>query len=151
MTGHLETIYVGKPATGTSKLETDIERRQHLCLADKISLIAKTLSNWQEKQCIGTFYDERNNSMGAYGALGYMSGMPKEYLRQSDVTGVLRNYGMDLADSGLMVNLPDEAMDGNYPQRQVSLFASLYEMNDRGLSFNEIATHLDTWANNLQS
>ena len=151
MTGHLEIIYVGKPATGTSKLETVIERRQHLCLADKMRLMAKTLRNCKEKQCIGTFYDDRNNSMCAYGALGYMSGMPKDYLRQSDFTGVLRNYGLDLDDSGLLVNLPDEAMDGNYPQRQVSLFASLYEMNDRGLSFNEIATHLDIWADNLQS
>ncbi len=151
MTGHLETIYVGKPATGTSKLETVIERRQYLCLADKMRLMARTLRNCKEKQCIGTFYDDRNNSMCAYGALGYMSGMPKEDLVRGDFTGVLRNYGLDLEDGGLLVNLPDEAIDENYPERQISLFASLYTMNDRGLSFNEIATHLDTWADNLQS
>jgi len=151
MTGHLETIYVGEPATGISILETVIERRQYLCLADKMRLMAQTLRNCKEKQCIGIFYDKRNNSMCAYGALGYMSGMPKENLRQSDFTGVLRNYGLDLDDSGLLVTLPDEAMDGNYPQRQVSLFASLYEMNDRGFSFREIATYLDKWADDLQS
>jgi len=151
MTGHLEIIYVGKPATGTSKLETIIERRQHLCLADKMRLMARTLRNCKEKECVGKFYDPRNNSMCAYGALGYMSGMPKEDLGKSDFTGVLRNYGLDLDDAGLLVNLPDEAMDSNYPQRQVSLFASLYQMNDHGYSFKEIATHLDIWADNLQS
>ena len=138
--------------TMTGQLEqVVIERRQHLCLADKLRLMAQTLRNCKEKQCIGRFYDGRNNSMCAYGALGYMSGMPKDDLPNEDFTGVLRNYGLDLDDSGIMVNLPDEVRDEIYPERQVTLCTSLYQMNDRGFSFKEIATYLDIWADNLQS
>ncbi len=144
-------IFVGQPATGKTELETFVDRRQHLCLADKMRLMANTLRGCKEKQCIGMFYDQRNNSMCAYGALGFLSGIPKDELIKSDFTGVLKNYGMDLDDSFKKVILPEKLVDKVHPQRDASLGSSLYLMNDRGFSFVEIADTLDNWANNLQS
>jgi len=136
MTGQLEQVI--------------IERRQHLCLADKLRLMAQTLRNCKEKRCIGKFYDPRNNSMCAYGALGFMSGMPKDELVKSDFTKVLSNYGLDLDDSGNLIELPEDATDRIYPQREVSLFSAIYLLNDHGYEFKEIATYLDKWADDLQ-
>ncbi len=144
-------LFVGKPATGKTKLETFVDRRQHLCLADKMRLMANTLRGCKEKQCIGMFYDPRNNSMCAYGALGFLSGMPKEELVKSDFIGVLKNYGLDMDDQYKTVSLPEGAINEQHPRRETSLGSSLYLMNDRGFSFTEIADTLDNWANNLQS
>lgn len=138
MTGQLEQVV--------------IERRQHLCTADKLRLMAQTLRSCRETQCIGQFHDPRNNSFCAYGALGYLSGIPKNELGKSDFNKVLRNYGMDLDEAGLGIILPDNfEQDRNYPQRQSSVFQAIYQLNDHGYDFKEIATYLDIWADNLQS
>lgn len=138
MTGQLEQVI--------------IERRQHICLADKLRLMAQTLRSCKEKKGIGKFYDPRNNSMCAYGALGFLSGIPKDELVKSDFTKVLRNYGLDLDESGITVKYPSEAREGfPYPSRDVSLFQAIYLLSDSEYSFREVATYLDYWADNLQS
>ncbi len=137
----------------TGQILEVIKQRQDLCLADKMRLMADTLRNARIQQCVGKFYDPRNDSMCAYGVLGFMSGMPKSELLKHDFTRVLANYGIDLDESGKLVILPDEAMDehGYYPQRESSLFQSIFQLNDKGYSFTEIADHLDNWADDLQS
>ncbi len=122
-------------------------------LSDKLHLMAKTLRSCQIEKCVGKLYDPKNGSMCAYGALGFMSGIPKTEL--NDMTGILRNYGIDLDESSQTVGFPDEARKidphyGMYPERQVSLFMAIYLLNDRGYSFNEIANYMDDWADDLQ-
>ncbi len=139
----------------TGQLQEVIKQRQELCLADKFRLMAQTLRNCNIRKCIGKFYDPRNDSMCAYGALGFMSGMPKDELIANNMTKVLANYGIDLDESSQTVEFPNEArkMDthyGMYPERQVSMFMAVYLLNDRGYSFNEIADYMDKWADNLQ-
>ncbi len=114
-------------------------------LSEKIHLMADTLRNCTEKQCSGKFYDPRNNSLCAYGALGFMSGIPKDELK-SDFNRVLRNYGLDLDESMKLVGLPE---DLDYPVRETTLFSGIYVLNDKGHSFNEVADQLDKWADNL--
>jgi len=120
-------------------------------LSDKMHLMADTLRNCTEKQCIGKFYDPRNDSVCAYGALGFMAGIPKDDLKKQDFTKVLASYGIDLDESGKLVILPNEAMNehGYYPQRESSLFQSIFQLNDKGYSFKEIASYLDIWADNI--
>jgi antitoxin component of RelBE/YafQ-DinJ toxin-antitoxin module len=114
-------------------------------LSDKVHLMSDALRNCTEKQCSGKFYDPRNNSLCAYGALGFMSGIPKDELK-SDFTRVLGNYGMDLDESMKTIELPE---DVNYPVRKATLFSAIYVLNDKGYSFNEVADQLDKWADNL--
>ena len=150
--GHTSVIYV-KPTTGKTQIQKIIERRQHLCLADKLHLMADSLRNFNGTQCKGKFYIKESNSFCAYGVLGYLSGIPKDELVVDNFTKVLKNYGIDLAESSISVNFPREAkgMYMEYPDRKVSLFQAIFLMNDRGFTFPEIADHLDQWANNLQS
>jgi hypothetical protein len=124
-------------------------------LSDKLHLMAKTLRSCQIKKCVGKFYDPKTDSMCAYGALGFMSGLPKDELIANNMTKVLANYGIDLDESSQTVAFPDKARQldphyGMYPERQVSLFMAIYLLNDRGYSFNEIANHMDNWADDLQ-
>ncbi len=135
----------------TGQILEIIKQRQDLCLADKMRLMADTLRNARIQQCKGKFYDPRNDSMCAYGVLGFMSGMPKNELLNHDFTRVLSNYGIDLDESGKLIKLPEDATDRVYPQREVSLFSAIYLLNDHGYEFKEIATYLDNWADNLQS
>jgi len=138
----------------TGKLEqVIIERRQHLCLADKMRLMAQTLRTFKGKQCMGKFYEKTNDSFCAYGALGFASGIPKDDLRKADFIKVYRNYGMDLDESCQVVDFPRDPSGGygQYPEKDVSLFQAISLLNDRGYGFKEIATYLDTWADNLQS
>ena len=114
-------------------------------LSDKVHLIAESLRNCTEKQGSGKFYDPRNNSLCAYGALGFMSGIPKDELK-NDFTRVLRNYGIDLDESMKLIGLPENV---DYPVRKVTLFSAIYLLNDKGYSFNEVADQLDKWADNL--
>ncbi len=121
-------------------------------LSEKMNLMAKTLRSCQIKKCVGKLYDPKNDSMCVYGALGFMSGIPKVEL--NDMTRVLSKYGIDLDESSQTVAFPNEARKidphyGMYPERQVSLFMAIYLLNDRGYSFNEIADQLDIWADNL--
>ena len=85
--------------------------------------------------------------------IGFMSGIPKNELVENNFTKVLSNYGVDLDDSGKLMKLPEDARDehGYYPQREVSLFQAIYQLNDKGYSFPEVADQLDNWANDLQS
>ena len=114
-------------------------------LSIKMHLMAESLRNCTEKQCSGKFYDPRNNSLCAYGVLGFMSGIPKDELK-NDFTRVLRNYGVDLDESMKLVGLPENV---DYPVRKVTLFSAIYLLNDKGHSFNEVADQLDKWADNL--
>jgi len=121
-------------------------------LSDKLHLMAKTLRNCQIDKCVGKLYDPKNKSMCAYGALGFMSGIPKNEL--NDMTAILSKYGIDLDESSQTVTFPDKARQldphyGMYPERQVSLFMAIYLLNDRGYSFDEIAGYMDKWADNL--
>ncbi len=117
-------------------------------LSDKMHLMAESLRNCTEKRCIGKFYDPRNNSLCAYGALGFMAGIPKDELK-SDFTKVLKKYNIDLDESMKLVGLPEDAQDMHYPQREVTLFSGLYLLNDHGYEFNEVADQLDIWADNI--
>lgn len=123
-----------------------------ITLSDKMNLMADTLRSCQIKKCKGKLYDPRNDSMCAYGALGFMAGIPK--IELNDMTKVLAKYGLDLDESSQTVAFPNEAREidphyGMYPERQVSLFMAIYLLNDRGYSFNDIADQLDIWADNL--
>ena len=120
-------------------------------LSDKLHLMAETLRNCTEKRCVGKLYDPRNDSMCAYGALGFMSGIPKDKIVKEGFVGILSNYGIDLDESSMIVTLPNDSQDMHYPQREVSMFQAIYQLNDHGYSFPEIATYLDYWADNLQS
>jgi len=127
-----------------------IKQRQDLCLADKIHLMADSLRNAKIQQCKGKFYEPKTDSMCAYGVLGFMSGMPKSELLNHNFTKVLANYGIDLDESSKLVALPEDAQCWHYPQREVSLFQGIYQLNDQGYSFTEVADKLDNWADDLQ-
>jgi len=114
-------------------------------LSDKIHLMSESLRNCTEKQCSGKFYDPKNNSLCAYGALGFMSGIPKDELK-SDFTRVLGNYGVDLDESMKLIGLPENF---DYPVRKTTLFSAIYLLNDKGYTFTEVADQLDKWADNL--
>ena len=115
-------------------------------LSDKMHLMADTLRNAKIKQCKGKFYDPKNDSMCAYGVLGFMAGIPKEELKRNRFSQVLKEYDLDLEESMLAVNLPDRV---DYPERKTSLFMSIFQMNDKGYTFTEVADQLDVWADNL--
>lgn len=115
--------------------------------------MAQTLRTFKGDQCVGKFYNKETNSFCAYGALGFMSGIPKEDLRKADYLKVYKNYGMDLDESCKVVAFPRDPSGGygQYPERDVSLFQAISLLNDRGYGFKEIATYLDNWADTLQS
>jgi hypothetical protein len=115
-------------------------------LSDKFHLMAETLRNCQLKRCIGKFYDPRNDSFCAYGALGFMAGISKDDLTHNDFNQVLRSYEMNLDDQMKAVRMP-ELVD--YPERVTSIYQALYLMNDHGASWTDIADQLDIWADNL--
>ncbi len=115
-------------------------------LSDKFHLMAETLRNCQLKRCVGKFYDPRNDSFCAYGALGFMAGISKDDLTHNDFNQVLRSYEMDLGDQMKAVRMP-ELVD--YPERITSIYQALYLMNDHGASWTEIADQLDIWADNI--
>ncbi len=115
-------------------------------LSDKFHLMAETLRNCQLKRCVGKFYDPRNDSFCAYGALGFMAGISKDDLIHNDFNQVLRSYEMNLDDQMKAVRMP-ELVD--YPERITSIYQALYLMNDHGSSWTEIADQLDIWADNL--
>jgi len=112
-------------------------------LSDKIHLMAESLRNCTQKKCIGKFYDPRNDSLCAYGALGFMAGIPKDMLRINDFNLVLSKYGLDLGEQITAVKLPELV---NYPERTTSMYQAIYLMNDHGASWTEIADQLDKWA-----
>ena len=119
-------------------------------LSDKLHLMADTLRGCKETQCIGKLYKKKSNSFCAYGALGFLSGIPKDKIVNEGFVGILANYGIDLDESGMIVTLPNDSQDMHYPQREVSMFQAIYQLNDHGYSFPEIATYLDYWADDLQ-
>lgn len=119
-------------------------------LSDKMHLMAESLRNCTQKKCIGKFYDPRNDSLCAYGALGFMSGIPKDELK-NDFSRVLGNYDIDLDESMTTVDYPNKEKEKfkYYPERRISLFQAIYLINDRGHSFVEVANYIDKWADNL--
>ncbi len=119
-------------------------------LSDKFHLMAETLRNCQLKRCVGKFYDPRNNSFCAYGALGFMAGVSKDDLRHNNFNQVLNAYGMNLDDQMKAVKMPElEYSNVDYPERITSIYQAIYLMNDHGSSWTEIADQLDKWADNL--
>ncbi len=119
-------------------------------LSDKFHLMAETLRNCQLKRCVGKFYDPRNNSFCAYGALGFMAGISKDDLTHNNFDQVLKSYGMNLDDQMKAVRMPElEYSNVDYPERITSIYQAIYLMNDHGSSWEDIADQLDIWADNL--
>jgi len=124
-------------------MSQEVISSQELTLKEKLLNIAGALRNNQGvKQCTKYLIKE-DDSMCAFGLLGFRAGIPKNELRDIGISSVLKRYGISY-DEAASIRLPS-GKDGRH--RSLSM---MWLYNDAAkMSFNEIADLVEEKANSL--
>jgi len=116
--------------------------KKQITLKDKVHLIAETLRNCNLEQGKLKFAikEDGKEKFCAYGALGFMAGIPKDVLKTHPYIPILTKYGITESEARTMIEVPKFSP---YMEKEMCLRDAIWYMNDQGMSFNGIANWLD--------
>ncbi len=129
-----------------------IEKTKNMTVVNKLHLIADTLRNCTDlKQGTGRYYDEKTDSFCVMGALAFRAGLPKDEVDEyGGWSEALKLYGIGFKEkvSTKLILTKEEEMKMERQNHNMTI-GSLWDLNDQGFSFNEIADVVDRTADNL--